>query len=83
MTTDKTDDARGASRLHADLGLPPMLKPCPFCGEPLAVKWRRVNPSARCITEDCWGSKMPALQLDIPEHVAAWNTRLNYVTNQQ
>lgn len=29
MTTDKTNDACGAPRLHAELEA----KPCPFCGE--------------------------------------------------
>jgi hypothetical protein len=60
---------------NENLGPAPELEPCPFCGKPLAVKWRRNNPSARCITEECWGAKMPSLQLDVPEFVAAWNRR--------
>lgn len=61
----------------AKLGPAPKLEPCPFCGKELAVKWRKLNPSARCMTEGCWGAKMPGVQLDIPEYVAAWNTRPN------
>ncbi len=56
---------------------PPELKPCPFCGQPLNVRWRKINPKANCATQDCWGGKLPVLQLDIPEFVAAWNTRSN------
>lgn len=67
----------------AGLGPPPKLEPCPFCGKALSVKWRKHNPSARCNTEDCWGAKMPALQLDIPEYVAAWNTRPNSGPNSK
>ena len=56
------------------------LKPCPFCGQRLDVSIRgpgehAINPKARCTTEDCWGSKLPTLPLDVPEFVAAWNTR--------
>lgn len=58
-----------------EVGPAPKLEPCPFSGKQLSVKWRKHNPSARCITEGCWGAKMPALQLDIPEYVTAWNTR--------
>ena len=53
----------------------PRLEPCPFCGKPLAVRWRKINPKASCRTPECWGGKLPVLQLDIPEYVAAWNTR--------
>lgn len=56
---------------------PPELKPCPFCGNPLNVRWRKMNPKAHCATPGCWGGKLPVLQLDIPEFVAAWNTRSN------
>lgn len=56
------------------------LKPCPFCGQCLDMSIRgagvhAANPKARCLTEECWGSKLPALPLDVPEFVAAWNTR--------
>lgn len=56
------------------------LKPCPFCGQRLDVSIRgagehAANPKARCTTGDCWGSKLPTLPLDVPEFVAAWNTR--------
>lgn len=80
MKNNETGDGRSAVLLAAELGPPPNLKPCPFCGEPLAAKWRRVNPSARCITADCWGAKMPSVQLDIPEHVEAWNQRRSACT---
>jgi len=56
------------------------LKACPFCGRPLTATIRGAsdwapNPSAKCTTVDCWGGQLPALSLDIPEHVAAYNTR--------
>ncbi len=54
---------------------PPALKPCPFCGQPLSVRWRKINPKASCETPECWGGKLPVLPLDVPEFVAAWNTR--------
>ena len=56
------------------------LKACPFCGYPLtatilgAGDWAP-NPRAKCATEGCWGGQLPALSLDIPEQVAAYNTR--------
>src|SRR5574343_1017717 len=53
----------------------PYLKPCPFCGCELESKWNRANPSAKCATPDCMGSKLPSLCLDVPEHIEAWNTR--------
>ena len=56
-------------------GPPPKLKPCPFCGRPLAIRWRKINPKAHCATPGCIGGKLPVLQLDIPEFVDAWNTR--------
>lgn len=56
------------------------LAPCPFCGtKPTASIRGSVtiarNPKARCQTEDCMGSKLPAICLDVPEQVASWNTR--------
>lgn len=56
-------------------GPPPKLKPCPFCGQPLTVRWRRIKPKAHCSTPECWGGKLPVLPLDLPEFVDAWNTR--------
>jgi hypothetical protein len=56
------------------------LKGCPFCGHRLvgtilgAGDWAP-NPRAGCATEGCWGATLPALNLDIPEQVAAFNTR--------
>ena len=51
------------------------LLPCPFCGCALEANWNRVNPKARCRTVDCMGSKLPVLNLDQPEAIAAWNRR--------
>jgi hypothetical protein len=51
------------------------LRPCPFCDKPLRVGSRKINPHARCVTEDCYGAKMPVVNLDDPRSVAAWNTR--------
>lgn len=53
----------------------PYLKPCPFCGCELESRWNRANPSAKCATPECMGSKLPSLCLDVPEHIEAWNTR--------
>lgn len=61
---------------------PPELKPCPFCGQPLNVRWRKMNPKANCATPGCWGGKLPVLQLDIPEFVEAWNTRPNATSHR-
>lgn len=52
-----------------------VLKPCPFCGKSLFEKRRKNNPYACCQTEGCKGSKLPLLNLDMPEDIAAWNTR--------
>ena len=62
-----------------EIGDPPKLKPCPFCGKDLAIRWRRINPKASCQTPECWGAKLPVLQLDVPEFVAAWNTRADTI----
>lgn len=69
------DTSAGHQAKPEELGPPPELKPCPFCGNPLTVRWRRINPKASCTTENCWGARLPTLTLDVPEAVAAWNTR--------
>jgi hypothetical protein len=51
------------------------LKPCPFCGNELEKTQHKLNPTARCVTPDCRGGKMPAVTLDSPQDVNAWNTR--------
>lgn len=51
------------------------LLPCPFCGLPLTRGSRPINPNARCTTEDCYGGKMPVVNLDVPASVSAWNKR--------
>lgn len=51
------------------------LAPCPFCGRDLTRGSRRINPHARCTTADCYGAKMPVVNLDVPDSVSAWNTR--------
>lgn len=53
----------------------PNLKPCPFCGNDLEVKWDRPNPSARCVTDGCIAQTMSILSLDVPGVIDAWNTR--------
>jgi hypothetical protein len=53
----------------------PDLKPCPFCGADLDVKWNRNNPSARRVTDDCMGAKLPVICLDVPGSIDAWNAR--------
>lgn len=63
-----------AQAVHASL------KARPFCGHRLEATIlgsddRTPNPRAKCATEGCWGGKLPVLSLDIPEHVAAYNTR--------
>lgn len=58
----------------APAGLPP-LEPCPWCGKPLYSRAVRVNPLAVCVTEGCYGRKMPVVSLDVPSDVAAYNTR--------
>ena len=60
-----------------ELGLPPMLLPCPFCGEPPCIVWRRSNPRAGCKTEGCLGVRLPVLSLDSIDDVTAWNRRSN------
>lgn len=53
---------------------------CPFCGaRPVAsirgANDRAMNPKAKCETDGCMGGKLPVICLDVPDHVAAWNTR--------
>lgn len=52
----------------------PDLLPCPFCGKMLRVRVSK-NPYGVCDTEDCYGGKMPIVNLNVPEDVAAWNRR--------
>jgi hypothetical protein len=54
------------------------LLPCPFCGNQLRRSPAKINPSARCVTEGCYGAKMPVVNLDVPADVAAWNRRAGY-----
>ncbi|MDT8992774.1 hypothetical protein RQP54_18015 [Curvibacter sp. APW13] len=56
------------------------LKECPFCGLKPTPRIhgagdKAVNPSARCVTPDCMGAKMPSINLDVPNDVHGWNTR--------
>lgn len=60
---------------EGNLPPPPHLENCPFCGKPPVITWRRSNPRAGCKTDDCWGSKLPGIALDIPDEIDAWNTR--------
>lgn len=53
-----------------------LLEPCPFCGKPLTLGSRKINPKAYCEIEDCYGRKMSVVNLDDPICVKAWNTRL-------
>lgn len=53
----------------------PYLKPCPFCGGQLDSQWQRLNPKAKCATEDCQGGRMPVLCLDVPRDIERWNQR--------
>lgn len=52
------------------------LEPCPFCAKPLYITSNKINPSARCVTPDCYGTRMSVVNLDDPEWVKSWNTRL-------
>ena len=51
------------------------LAPCPFCGCELMRRSDRANPYARCVTEGCYGAKMPVVNLDDFESKNAWNKR--------
>jgi len=53
----------------------PHLEPCPFCGNPLKEEWRKFNPHARCVTENCKGKQLPLLNLDQQDDIDRWNTR--------
>lgn len=59
-----------------DLNPAPVLLACPFCGQPPVVKWRRANPYGGCKTDGCYASSAPAVNLDAPQSVAAWNRRV-------
>lgn len=51
------------------------LKPCPFCGEPLAIRGG-VNGYGRCETAECWvSSRAIIVPIDDPAQVFAWNRR--------
>lgn len=51
------------------------LKPCPFCGKKLFIVDRKNNPYARCSSDECYGRKLPLLNLDDPGAIKAWNKR--------
>ena len=56
------------------------LKPCPFCGCGLEINLRgsgefAPNPTAKCVTADCMGGRLPTICLDVLSQVAGWNTR--------
>jgi hypothetical protein len=72
---EETKPAAGLVRPSDELGPPPALKPCPFCGAHLEMTWRRSNPRAKCGTFECWGARLPVVSLDDKDEVAAWNTR--------
>ncbi len=59
------------------------LQACPFCGSKLAASirgkgGRASNPKAKCVTEDCMGSKLPVICLDVPSQVSGWNRRATH-----
>ena len=57
------------------IGTAPTLLPCPFCGNPPFVVWRRINPRSGCKTDGCLGRRLPYLSLDSDGDLIAWNTR--------
>lgn len=65
-----TSSDRAAAKQLADT-----LAPCPFCGLPIYQTRNKINPFAVCKTEDCFGAKMPVVNVDQPDSVAAWNRR--------
>lgn len=68
MTTPSPADDSGEKRAVE-------LLPCPFCGKELRRSPNKINPSAKCTTEDCYGQKCPVVSPDVPSDVEAWNTR--------
>lgn len=70
------DDFRASARPAVDGGARDGLEPCPFCAKPPLVSRNKINPSARCVTEGCYGTRMSVVNLDDPEWVESWNTRL-------
>jgi hypothetical protein len=66
---------------EAAVALASKLLPCPFCGQFPVARIQGAgeyakNPSARCTTEACMGSRLPGINLDVPADVAAWNQRV-------
>lgn len=51
------------------------IKPCPWCGVALNIRATGANPRAKCVTDGCFGQKLPVVNLDVAEDVAAWNRR--------
>ena len=76
MTADKLDEA-------AQLGPPPRLLACPFCGCQPVIVWRRSNPKAGCKTAGCLATKLPIIAMDDPESIAGWNMRALGLTFEQ
>lgn len=54
---------------------PPALANCPWCNKALFRGRSKINPYAVCRTEECFGAKMPVVNLDVPSDVTAYNRR--------